>query len=336
MEVPGERPMSRFGAGMSILDTDGQGILYLTGGVTRNSAGAASSSPTMELNDLYLFQLRDPFFRRCSATGKGLISATAGQNTPFFVACTDLLGKPAMGAQFHVSILPGAACAGCPSAYPPVLAIGIGLYRCTYTPTVAGEYEIHIRVGRGGTKYQEAVGGDPTAETSTDDATIRSRAFPEGCVREHGVRLASLLAELVLLTLLGASCREQLKTNRDFFELLVLAAPTNQMASIASGQGLTLTTSGPTVQMARHVASSVSCIQVEFILLDNLTWAALKRGHTDLPPLESAQLCSLAAYVCFITAERWRSSYAQESFNFSIPLRFRYVVVLVYFLQVAP
>ena len=31
MEVPGDRPMSRFGAGMSVLDTDGQGILYLTG-----------------------------------------------------------------------------------------------------------------------------------------------------------------------------------------------------------------------------------------------------------------------------------------------------------------
>jgi hypothetical protein len=163
------------------------------------------------------------------------------------VACTDLLGKPAMGAQFHVSILPGAACAGCPSAYPPVLAIGIGLYKCTYTPTVAGEYEIHIRVGRGGTKYQEAVGGDPTAETSTIDATIRSLAFSRG-LRESARRMigVSESRELVLLNLFGAPCREQLKTNRTLFELLVLAAPTNQMASTASGQGLTLTTSGPT------------------------------------------------------------------------------------------
>ena len=211
MDVPGDRPVSRFGAGMAILDNDGEGKLYLTGGVHKGTDVALSSS-AWELDDLFVFQLRDPFFRRCSATGKGLITATAGQNTPFYIACTNLLGAPAVGAQFHVSILPGASCSGCPSAYPPVQAVGIGLYRCSYIPTTAGEYEIHIRVGRGGSKYQEAVGGDPNAPTSTDDATIRQQLSSDG--------------------------------GRTFFELLVLAAPTNQMASTARGQGLTLSTSG--------------------------------------------------------------------------------------------
>ena len=219
MDVPGDRPVSRFGAGMAVLDKDGQGKLYLTGGVHKGTDVALSSS-ARELDDLFVFQLRDPFFRRCSATGKGLTSATAGQNTPFSIACTDLLGAPAMGAQFHVSILPGASCSGCPSAYPPVRAVGIGLYRCSYIPTTAGEYEIHIRVGRGGSKYQEAVGGDPNAPTSTDDATIRQQLSSDG--------------------------------GRTFFELLVLAAPTNQIASIARGQGLTLTTSGKKTD-AKHM-----------------------------------------------------------------------------------
>jgi hypothetical protein len=221
MDVPGDRPLSRFGAGMAVLDGDGQGTLYLTGGVNKETDASMSRS-TRELDDLFLFQLRDPFFRRCSATGKGLVSATAGQNTPFSIACTDLLGAPAMGAQFHVSILPGASCTGCPSAYPPVLAVGVGLYQCSFTPTVAGEYEIHIKVGRGGSKYQEAVGGDPNAPTTTDVAAIR----------------------------------EQLASNRTFFELLVLAAPTNQMASVAFGQGLTLTTSGKKLARAHAYGHS--------------------------------------------------------------------------------
>ena len=208
MDVPGDRPLSRFGAGMSILDSDGQGFLYLSGGIHKTED--ASSLPTQELDDLFLFQLRDPFFRRCAATGKGLVSATAGQSTPFYIACTNLLGAPAQGAQFAVSVLPGASCSGCPSAYPPVLSVGMGLYQCSFAPIVAGEYEIHIKVGRGGSKFQESVGGDANAEASVDDASIRA----------------------------------QLNSNRTFFELLVLAAPTNQQASIAQGQGLTLTTSG--------------------------------------------------------------------------------------------
>ena len=142
MEVPGERPLSRFAAGMSILDSDGQGVLYLTGGINKHMGSEHGAAPIRELNDLFLFQLRDPFYRRCSATGKGLEQAIAGQDTPFYIACTDLLGEPAAGAQFHVSILPGASCSGCPSAYPPVLSVGIGLYECSYKPTTAGEYEV--------------------------------------------------------------------------------------------------------------------------------------------------------------------------------------------------
>jgi len=210
MDVPGGRPPSRFGAGMSILDSNGEGVLYLTGGINKKEALDTSAKSTIELNDLYLFQLRDPFYRRCSATGKGLVSAIAGQETPFLVACTDLLGAPAIGAQFDVAVLPGASCTGCPSAYPPVLSVGVGLYQCIYTPTVAGEYGIFIKVGRGGDKFQEAVGGDPNAPASTDPQVIK----------------------------------DQLESNRTFFEVLVLAATTNQMGSTARGQGLTLTTSG--------------------------------------------------------------------------------------------
>ena len=89
--------------------------------------------------------------------------------------------------------------------------MAVGLYVCSFTPTVAGEYEIFIKVGRGGSKYQEPVGGDPIGVASVDDATIRQQISG---------------------------------SNRTFFELLVLAAPTNQRSSIASGQGLTLSTSG--------------------------------------------------------------------------------------------
>lgn len=210
IEVPGDMPLSRFGAGMSVLDSDGKGVLYLTGGINKID-GPRTSQPTQELDDLFLFQLRDPYYRRCAATGKGLVSAIAGQYTPFYIACTNLLGAPAIGAQFHVSVLPGASCSGCPSSYPPVSTVAVGLYVCSFTPTVAGEYEIFIKVGRGGSKYQEPVGGDPIGVASVDDATIRQQISG---------------------------------SNRTFFELLVLAAPTNQRSSIASGQGLTLSTSG--------------------------------------------------------------------------------------------
>ena len=213
IQVPGARPLSRFGAGMSILDAAGQGVLYLSGGVHKVSSGGVGTSASMfELNDLLLFQLRDPFFARCSATGKGLASAVSGQQTPFFVACTDLLGAPANGAQFAVSITPGASCTDCPSTFPPVLNIANGLYRCFFTPSTAGEYQISILVGRGGKAFQEPVGGNPNAPTSTVDDVIR----------------------------------DQLASNplKGFFELLVLAAPTNQVSSVAFGQGLTLSTSG--------------------------------------------------------------------------------------------
>ena len=69
IDVPGDRPMSRFGASMSILDSEGQGILYLTGGVNKMEKSDTSSLLTAELDDLHLFRLRDPFYRRCSATG---------------------------------------------------------------------------------------------------------------------------------------------------------------------------------------------------------------------------------------------------------------------------
>ena len=210
MDVPGSRPASRFAAGMSILDQEGQGLMYLTGGSTTD--GGSTSDSTTELNDLFLFQLRDPYFARCSATGKGLATAVAGQTTPFFIACTDLLGVPANGAQFSVTILPGASCgSGCPSSYPQVVNIDQGLYRCAYTPKVAGEYQITIMVGRGGSRFQEPVGGDAASASSTDDAVIR----------------------------------EQLAANpKTYFNLLVLAAPTSQMASKAYGKGLTLSTAG--------------------------------------------------------------------------------------------
>lgn len=41
---------------------------------------------------------RDPFYRRCAATGQGLAKAVAGAKTGFTVACADILGQPAIGA----------------------------------------------------------------------------------------------------------------------------------------------------------------------------------------------------------------------------------------------
>ena len=45
---------------------------------------------------------------------------------------------------------------------------------------------------------------------------------------------------------MDAVIRDQLASNavQGFFKLLVLAAPTNQVSSVAFGQGLTLSTSG--------------------------------------------------------------------------------------------
>jgi hypothetical protein len=50
------------------------------------------------------FQLRDPFYKYCSATGAGLFAAVAGINTPFFIQCRDIFGDPANSASIRVDI----------------------------------------------------------------------------------------------------------------------------------------------------------------------------------------------------------------------------------------
>jgi hypothetical protein len=64
VDVPGgsSRPMQRWGAGL-VLDT--QDNLYVVGGASWDSATKTYG----ELDDVYLYQLRDPFYKFCAATG---------------------------------------------------------------------------------------------------------------------------------------------------------------------------------------------------------------------------------------------------------------------------
>jgi len=152
IDVPGQAPAGRWGAGMVL---DASDNLYVTGGSTYSTSGGHT-----ELGDLFVFRLRDAFYRKCSATGAGLTTAQAGVTAKFFLQCQDSFGEPANGARFSVSI------AGPVDMQPSPLPVGVGLYECQYTPVKAGPgYSITIKVGRGGALYQDLIGGvdsDPT------------------------------------------------------------------------------------------------------------------------------------------------------------------------------
>ena len=211
LEVPGDRPTSRFGASLAVLDQFAEGILHLADGAAKQIENNVLLQ-TSDVDDLYVFQLHDPFFKFCAVTGKGLTQAIAGRTTTFNIACTDILGEPANGAEFRVTIAGGPTCAGCPSVFPPVIGIGEGLYECKYVPITAGEYVLSVKVGRGGLDFQDLVGGDSTATASTVQADIIRHSKGNGGLKE--------------------------------FELLVSSGPTSRRTSTAEGDAVTLATAG--------------------------------------------------------------------------------------------
>lgn len=215
LQVEGGRPLARFGAALTVLDLDKEGILYLQGGATKSDS-RVSIATTEEITDLYTFRLRDPFYRRCAATGQGLAKAVAGAKTGFTVACADILGQPAIGALIRVSIVPGATCNGCPSVFPPVITVGVGLYFCEFTPRTAGDYLVSIVVGRGGEEFQDAVGGDPFAQ-------------------------ATLVVEEIVR-------QNEVVHGTDGFQLSVNPAPTDRPETRALGSAITLSTAGVSQQ----------------------------------------------------------------------------------------
>ena len=55
----------------------------------QGGASYSKSKGFFELGSLYKFRLRDPFYKKCSATGAGLTAAIAGVETEFLLQCLD-------------------------------------------------------------------------------------------------------------------------------------------------------------------------------------------------------------------------------------------------------
>ena len=134
-----------FGAGVLLDSSDN---LYIIGGNTFDT----TKKEFKVLSDIFVFQLRDPYYKYCSATGVGLFSAVAGIATPFYIQCRDAFGNPANSASFQVDIT---GKEGQPGMKPAPFALGNGEYKCEYAAFQTGQYEIRIYVGRGGGEYMD-------------------------------------------------------------------------------------------------------------------------------------------------------------------------------------
>ena len=154
IDVPGEKPMGRWGAGMVLDPSDN---LYIIGGNSFDSV----TNDFIVLSDIFIFQLRDPYYKYCSVTGAGLFGAIAGISTPFYIQCRDAFGEPASSAAFEVDIT---GKEGQPGMKPAPYGIGEGLYQCEFSAFVTGQYEIRIFVGRGGSEYMDIVEGVDTEQ----------------------------------------------------------------------------------------------------------------------------------------------------------------------------
>jgi hypothetical protein len=104
----------------------------------------AKTKEYTSIQDVFVFQLRDPFYKYCSATGAGLKTAMAGVVSKFYIQCQDVFGDPADNARFSVLI------SGNVDMTPTPFSVGTGLYQCEYTPVKVGTYTVNIKVGRGG------------------------------------------------------------------------------------------------------------------------------------------------------------------------------------------
>eukprot|EP00953_Heterococcus_sp_UTEX-ZZ885_P018963 10595-Heterococcus_DN1.PRE.1 len=86
------------------------------------------------------------------ATGSGLANATAGQPAEFVIQARDSLGNPLMsgdGTAFSVYLDgPGNVELGSDSI-GPLVALGNGKFRVTYTATMAGPYKLYVQTASG-------------------------------------------------------------------------------------------------------------------------------------------------------------------------------------------
>ena len=96
VDVPGSRPSGRFGAGIELDLTNY--YLYIIVSLCelarrrkteseQGGTGYTSGVGFVDYGDLYVFQLTDAFYKRCSATGQALTSAIAGVNAIFYLQC---------------------------------------------------------------------------------------------------------------------------------------------------------------------------------------------------------------------------------------------------------
>jgi len=206
IDVPGTKPVGRWGAGMVLDPADN---LYIIGGNTFDR----TAREFQVLSDIFIFQLRDPYYKYCSATGAGLVSAVAGVSTPFYIQCRDAFGEPADSASFQVDIT---GKEGQPGMKPAPFPIGKGLYKCEYAAFVTGQYEIRIFVGRGGGEFMDLIEGIDTEPTNEDHDFMYQPASN------------SLVSE----------------SAKGYFSLSVSPADTNARRSEAVGNSITGNTAG--------------------------------------------------------------------------------------------
>ena len=95
VDVPGAKPQNGLGAGVLLDPSDN---LYITGGA------GLQGSVLSEGRDLFVFQLRDPFYKYCSATGSALTAGVAGVQSIVYLQCKDAFMEPADSASFAVKI----------------------------------------------------------------------------------------------------------------------------------------------------------------------------------------------------------------------------------------
>jgi len=164
VDVPGgsSRPLERWGAGIVL---DPQDNLYVVGGTTYDS----TTKTFGELSDTYLYQMRDPFYKYCAATGSGLRSAKAGVPAHFYIKCYDIFGLDPSTAKFKVDI-EGDVIAGGARINPTPFSLATpGLYKVEFTLLKVGAYRITVSVGRGGNDFMEGISGIEPESTRYND-----------------------------------------------------------------------------------------------------------------------------------------------------------------------
>jgi len=161
VDVPGDRPRTGFGAGVVVDPSDN---LYIIGG---------ADARLNERKELFLFQLRDPYFKYCSATGAALKAGVAGVKSTIYLGCLDNFLENADGASFRVAI------EGPVSIQPGIVSLGDGKYSCSFTPVKMGTYTLSISVGRGGAQYKDLIMGiDTEPSNNVLDGEFCSPSLP--------------------------------------------------------------------------------------------------------------------------------------------------------------